>query len=139
VPLDPKPVHELFLAAASYHEPAHRAAILDRECLFDSELRLRLEALLEAYDQINNSFKRPRVGSDDRDMPWLAWRSLASRFLQNLEACFPRSGRSSCRRCSRPSAISTQSSLALPSSQDGAVGFFLDTYGISTLPWSLVQ
>jgi hypothetical protein len=49
-----------------------RAAILDRECLADSELRLRVEALLEAHDQINDSLKQPRVRSDDRDKPWLA-------------------------------------------------------------------
>jgi hypothetical protein len=72
MPLDPKRVQEVFLAAASYHDPADRAAILDRECLADSELRLRVEALLEAHDQINDSLKQPRVGSDDRDKPWFA-------------------------------------------------------------------
>ena len=72
MPLDPKRVQEVFLAAAGYHDPADRAAVLDRECLADGELRLRVEALLEAHDQINDSLKQPRVGSDDRDKPWLA-------------------------------------------------------------------
>jgi hypothetical protein len=35
-------------------------------------VRLRVEALLEAHDQINNSLEHPRDGSDDRDKPWLA-------------------------------------------------------------------
>ena len=72
MPPDPQRVQEVFLAAASCHDPADRAAILDRECLADSELRRRVEALLEAHDQINDPHKQPRVGSDDRDKPWLA-------------------------------------------------------------------
>jgi hypothetical protein len=64
-----KRVQEGFLATASYHDSADRAAILDRECLADCELRLRVEALLEAHDQINDSLEQPRVGSDDRDKP----------------------------------------------------------------------
>jgi hypothetical protein len=69
---DLKHLQEVFLAAASYHDSADRASILDRECLADSELRLRVEPLLEAHDQINDSLKKPHVGSDDRDKPWLA-------------------------------------------------------------------
>jgi len=72
MPLDPNRVQEVFLMAASYHDSADRAAGLDRECLADSELRLRVEALLEAHDQINDSVKQSPVGSDDRDKPWLA-------------------------------------------------------------------
>jgi hypothetical protein len=70
--LDPSRVQEVFLMAASYQDPADRAAILDRECLADSELRLRVEALLEAHDQINDSAKQPRVGSNDLNKAWLA-------------------------------------------------------------------
>jgi hypothetical protein len=61
----------MFLAAARDHDPADRAAILERECLADSELRLRVEPLREAHDQIDDSLKPPRVGSDDPDKPWL--------------------------------------------------------------------
>jgi hypothetical protein len=72
MPLDLKRVQEVFLAAVSDHDTADRAASLDRECLADSELRLRVEARLEAYGPFNDSLKQPRVGSDDRDKPWLA-------------------------------------------------------------------
>jgi hypothetical protein len=71
MPLDPKRVQEVFLAAASKHDPADRTAILDRECLFDRELRLRVEALLRAHDQINDSLKQQRDGPDEHDKPWL--------------------------------------------------------------------
>jgi hypothetical protein len=59
---DPKRVQEVILAAASYHESADRASMLDPERLADSELRVRVEALLEAHDQIDDSLKQPRVG-----------------------------------------------------------------------------
>ena len=72
MPLDSRRVQAIFPEAASYHDPADRAAILDRECSDDPELRLRVEALLKAHDQINDSLNQPRVGSDDRDKPWLA-------------------------------------------------------------------
>jgi hypothetical protein len=72
MPTDPKCVQAVFLAAVEQPDPAGRAAVLDRECLADSELRLRVEALLETHGQINDSLKQPRVGSDDRDKPWLA-------------------------------------------------------------------
>jgi hypothetical protein len=74
-------------------EREDRAAMLERDCLADSELRLRVEALLEAHNQINDSLKQPRVGSDDRDEPWLARRSLALAPLRNLAAGVPRSVR----------------------------------------------
>src|SRR5262249_16772124 len=37
--LDPKRVQALFLEAADHHDPRERAAILDRECSADPELR----------------------------------------------------------------------------------------------------
>jgi hypothetical protein len=72
MPPDTQRVQEAFLASASCHDPADRAAILDRECLADCELRLRVEALLKAHDHISDYIIQPRVGSDDRDKPWLA-------------------------------------------------------------------
>ena len=44
MPLNPKRVQAVFLEAADYHDPAARAAILDRECSADLELRGRVEA-----------------------------------------------------------------------------------------------
>ena len=48
---DAKRVQAVFLAAAAAADPAHRAAILDRECAADAELRQRVEALLRAHDE----------------------------------------------------------------------------------------
>ena len=67
MPLNPRRVQAVFLEAADYHDPVARAAILDRECSADPELRRRVEALLKAHDESNDS-----LGSDDRDKPWLA-------------------------------------------------------------------
>jgi hypothetical protein len=86
-------VQAIFLAAADYHDPEDRGAILDRECSADVELCPHFTALRVALYQINDSVKQPRVGSDDRDKPWLAYRSLAHPFLRNLTARVPRSVR----------------------------------------------
>ena len=72
MPLDPKRVQAVFLEAAEYHDPADRAAILDRECSDDPELRERVEALLRAHDEFNSFLNDPVVGSDGRARPWLA-------------------------------------------------------------------
>jgi hypothetical protein len=53
MPLDPKRVQSIFLEAANYHELADRIAILDRECMGDSELSQRVEALLKVHDRFN--------------------------------------------------------------------------------------
>ncbi len=50
-PLDPTLVQAIFLEAANYHDLADRDAILDRECLGDTDLRQRVEALLKAHDR----------------------------------------------------------------------------------------
>ena len=42
MPVDPKRVQAIFLAAVEHQDPADRAAILDRECATDSELRQRV-------------------------------------------------------------------------------------------------
>jgi hypothetical protein len=66
MPLDPKRVQAIFLEAANYHELADRAAILDRECMGDSELSQRVEALLKAHDRFNDFANQPLVGPNSR-------------------------------------------------------------------------
>jgi hypothetical protein len=51
---DPERVQAVFLAAVDYLKPTDRAAVLDRECSVDMELRRRVEALLRAHDQLNS-------------------------------------------------------------------------------------
>ncbi len=62
MPLDPKRVQAWFLSAVERHEPAARAAVLDRECLGDAELRERVEALLRAGAEPNSLLDQPIVG-----------------------------------------------------------------------------
>jgi hypothetical protein len=59
MPLNPKRVQAVFLEAADYHDPADRAAILDRACSADLELRRRVEALLRAHDEFNSFLNDP--------------------------------------------------------------------------------
>jgi hypothetical protein len=66
MPLNPKRVQDVFLEATSYHDLAHRAAILDRECAGDSELHKRVEALLKAHDRFNDFVNQPLLGPDGR-------------------------------------------------------------------------
>ena len=61
MPLNPRRVQAVFLEAADYDEPVDRAAILDRECPVDLELRRRVEALLRAHDQFNGFLNDPVV------------------------------------------------------------------------------
>ena len=62
MPLNPKRVQAVFLKAADHHDLADRAAILDRECWGDSELRQRVQALLMADDRFNDLANQPLVG-----------------------------------------------------------------------------
>ena len=62
MPLNPMRVQAVFLEAASCHDLADRAAILDRECEGDSETRRRIEVLLTAHDRLNDFVNQPRVG-----------------------------------------------------------------------------
>jgi len=62
MPLDPNRVQAVFLSAVECHEPAARAALLERECSTDAELRRRVEALLLAHDQPDSSLDQPIVG-----------------------------------------------------------------------------
>jgi WD40 repeat protein/serine/threonine protein kinase len=51
MPVDPKRVQAVFLAAAEQISPADRAALVARECGEDADLRRRVEVLLQAHDQ----------------------------------------------------------------------------------------
>ena len=50
MPIDPQRVQALFLAVAELRDLAERAALLDRECGGDGDLRRRVEVLLAAHD-----------------------------------------------------------------------------------------
>ena len=62
MPLDPKRVQAVFGAAIEHDAVADRAAVLDRECSTDAELRRRVEALLVAHDQADSLLDQPIVG-----------------------------------------------------------------------------
>ena len=62
MPLDLNRVQAVFGAAIECEASADRAAILDRECSTDGELRRRVEALLGAHDQADSLLDRPIVG-----------------------------------------------------------------------------
>jgi hypothetical protein len=61
--LDPKRVQAVFLSAVECHDRAARAAILDRECAKDPELRQRVAALLTALEHAETLLDQPIVGS----------------------------------------------------------------------------
>ena len=61
MPLDPKRVQAVFGAVIECDDAADRAAILDRECSTDAELRRRVEALLRANDQSYRLLDQPIV------------------------------------------------------------------------------
>jgi len=66
MPLNPKRVQDVFLEAASYHDLADPTAFLDRECMGDTDLRQRVEALLKAHDRFNDFVNQPLFGPDGR-------------------------------------------------------------------------
>ncbi|MFI5456503.1 MAG: hypothetical protein ACHRXM_13720 [Isosphaerales bacterium] len=55
--LDPKRVQAVFLEAANYLDLAERGEILDRECMGETELRKRVEALLKAHDRSDEDLR----------------------------------------------------------------------------------
>ena len=61
MPVDPRRVQAIFLAAVEYREPTERSAVLDRECAGDQELRRRVESLLQANDEPDDFLDRPVV------------------------------------------------------------------------------
>jgi hypothetical protein len=65
MPVNPKRVQAVFLAAVEYPNPADRAAVPDRECATDLELRQRVEALLRANDQPDRLLDKPVIALAD--------------------------------------------------------------------------
>ena len=56
MPIDPKRVQSVFLAAVEEKDVARRLAFVADECGSDVALRQRIEALLRAHDQLDSSF-----------------------------------------------------------------------------------
>lgn len=59
---DPKSVEGLFLAVLELEPGAERQAFLDEHCGDDADLRLRIVALLSAYDDAGSFLQRPISG-----------------------------------------------------------------------------
>jgi hypothetical protein len=59
MPLDPRRVKELFVAAVELPVDPARQAFLDRECGDDAELRQRLDVLLAAHDAPHPAVNQP--------------------------------------------------------------------------------
>ncbi len=57
--VDAKRLQAIFLAAVELADPAQQAALLDRECVSDPELRRRVEALLRAHQDPASVLDRP--------------------------------------------------------------------------------
>ena len=57
--VDAKRIEAVFRAAVEAADPVHRAAILDRECASDTEMRQRVEALLRAHREPATIVDRP--------------------------------------------------------------------------------
>ena len=66
MPVDPKRLKELFLAASEMPPGDERAALLDRECGIDVELRRRLEVLLRAHDESGGFLAQPAEARERR-------------------------------------------------------------------------
>ena len=64
--LDPGRVQAVFLAALEQEALADRAAVLDRECAADEELRRRVEALLIAHDEPDRLLDRPLLATAEQ-------------------------------------------------------------------------
>ena len=61
MPVDAQRVQDVFLLAVEAADAASRAALLDRACGDDAELRQRVEALLLAHDAAGSFLDRPAV------------------------------------------------------------------------------
>ena len=63
--LNPGRVQAVFLATLEQANLADRAAVLDRECAADDELRQRVVALLNAHDQPRSFLDQPLIASNE--------------------------------------------------------------------------
>ena len=61
MPIDPKRVQAVFLMAVEYQGAGDRAAVLDRECATDLELRQRVLVLLRSHDEPDRFLDQPVV------------------------------------------------------------------------------
>jgi len=61
MPVDPKRVQAVFLAAVEHEDLTSRAAVIDRECGADIALRHGVEALLKARDQPDSQLDQPII------------------------------------------------------------------------------
>jgi len=61
MPVDPKRVQAVFLAAVEEQDLASRAAVVARECGADIALRQQVKALLRAYDQPDRHLDQPVI------------------------------------------------------------------------------
>ncbi len=68
MPIDPKRVQAVFLSATACDDPAARAAVLDRECATNPDLRRRVEALLTALDHPDSLLDQSIVESTVHDV-----------------------------------------------------------------------
>jgi serine/threonine protein kinase len=66
---DPERVQAVFLAAVECRDPEARAAVLDAQCSGDADLRRRVEALLSAHDEFDESLDMPLAGLRSRMGP----------------------------------------------------------------------
>ncbi|WP_406696971.1 protein kinase [Singulisphaera sp. Ch08] len=87
MPFDPHRVQAVFLKAVECLEPEARAAILDRECAANADLRGRVEALLRASELPNRLLDQPIVGPAGNDFMSLV--SAAGDKLEGTEAEAP--------------------------------------------------
>src|SRR5262245_14950902 len=66
---DPKRVKDIFMAV-SEAAADRRAALLDRECAGDAELRQRVEALLQAHEEPASFLRQPVPGHPQQTGPY---------------------------------------------------------------------
>jgi hypothetical protein len=83
MPPDAKRVQAVFLAAVEV-EPAARAAVLDRECANDRELRRCVEALLRAHDEPDSMLDKSPGEAQHASLDQEAWKRIDP-FVQRFE------------------------------------------------------
>jgi serine/threonine protein kinase len=67
MPADPQRIQAAFLAAIEAADPADRAAVLDRHCGDDADLRQRVEKLLQAHDRSGSFLDHPAAAGATSD------------------------------------------------------------------------
>jgi len=93
MPPDAKRVQAIFLAAVEVVDPADRAAILERECADDKELRRRVEALLWANDEPDSILDKSEGKAPHAPVDQETWERLDP-FVQRFEEEWKKGNRS---------------------------------------------